>query len=312
MNRSFITLIAAATLTSAGLSSAVADDAAAPNAPAAATARQEQRQAARDATPASLPGGIKPKDNQSDNKSIRETFEDLTEASVEENAFDDLVERLVDQDRNRIGKFAHDHAGDLNAIGQRIKAAWHEKYKDNFEFDADTDFKDLPVVRGEITDPKQVATHWPVPAVSTGPDAEAIQASSRQEKTRNDNPDLNSNIEKGREVAIVTIPASHDLPPVNVSLVKELQGYRVDVPNTLTGEQLRDNLVKRMTDVADHPDRWPAERKDAAHYFAHHVMMAVYDVSVPGSDPSRSSDDAAAAGDNAARRRDDSPVGNNR
>ena len=285
MNRSLVSLIAAAILTSAGLSSALAQNPA-PDTPAAD--RQDQRPAARDVTPASLPKGIKPKDNQSDNKSIRETFEDLTEAAVEENAFDDLVERLIDQDRNRIGKFAHDHAGDLNAIGQRIKTAWHEKYKDNFEFDADTDFKDLPVVRGEITDPKQVATHWPVPAVSTGADAQAIQASARQEKTSNDNPDLNSNIEKGREVAIVTIPASHGLPAVNVSLVKELQGYRVDVPNTLSAEQLRDNLVKHMTDVADHPDQWPADRRDAADFFAHHVMMAVYDVNTPAtSDASR-------------------------
>jgi hypothetical protein len=280
MKRRVISLITTATLAFAGLSSVFAEDAA-PKASVSPADRQEQRAEPRDSTPASLPSGIKPKDNQSDNKSIRETFEDLTEAAVEENAFDDLVERLVDQDRNRIGKFAKDHAGDLNAIGQRIKNAWHEKYKDNFEFDADADFKNLPVVRGEISDAKQVATHWPVPAVSTGPNAEAIQASARQEKTSNDNPDLNSNIENGREVAIVTIPASHGLPALNVSLVKELHGYRVDAPNTLTGQQLSDNLIKHMTEVAEHPDQWPADRRDAANFFAHHVMMAVYDVNAP-------------------------------
>jgi len=286
MNCRLISLVAAATLSTAGLGTAFAQDAA-PKVPAA---EQQERQAqeGKDATPTvALPAGIKAKDNRSDNKSIRETFEDLTEAAVEENAFDDLVERLVDQDRNRIGKFAKEHEGDLNQIGQRIKAAWHEKYKDNFEFDSDNDFKDLPIVRGEITDPKQVATHWPVPAVTSGPNTEAIQASASEPKTSNDHPDLNSNIERGREVAIVTIPASHGLPAVNVSLVKELKGYRVDAPNTVSGEQLRDNLVKHMTQVADHPDQWPADRRDAANFFAHHVMMAVYDVEAARSDGAR-------------------------
>jgi len=299
MTRRLISVIAAATLSTAGLSSTFAQDDAAKAPPAADTARPQE---ATDATPASLPAGIKQKDALSDNKSIRETFEDLTEAAVEENAFDDLVHRLVDQDRNRIGTFAKEHAGDLNQIGQRIKATWHEKYKDNFEFDADVDFKNLPVVRGEITDPKQVATHWPVPAVSSGSDAQAIQASATVPKTSNDHPDLNSNIEKGREIAIVTIPASHGLPALNVSLVKELNGYRVDAPNTISGQQLSDNLVKHMTQVADHPDQWPADRRDAANFFAHHVMMAVYDVNAPQQreDAARRDDAKGDKYDNAA------------
>jgi len=228
---------------------------------------------------AALPAGVKAKDAKDDNEDVYDTFESLTRAAVMKGGFDDFVERLVDQDRNRIGNFAEKDFAELDAKVTQIRKAWADKYGGEFEVD-DDDFKSVALLRGEIEDSKRVASSWPVAAV-TDASGEAVQAAATEAKTSNDDPNLNSNIEKGREVAIATFPSSHGLPPLHVSLIKELQGYRVDAPNTVTGQQLHDNLLKHLTVVADATAHWPADKKDAGLMLTHHVLMAVYGVDAP-------------------------------
>jgi len=232
---------------------------------------------------AALPAGIEPQPYQVDNDDVYDTFEDLTKAAVKRGTFADAVERLVDQDRNRIGKDIPKEFAALNEQIARVSAAWTQKFNDSEVNVSDEDFRIVPVVRGEVQDPKQVASNWPLPAVTASGAAEgdAVQAASSEAKTSNDKPDLDSNIEKGRNVAVATIPASHGLPALNVSLIREAKAYRIDAPNTLTGQGLNDNLVKHLTHVADNAAQWPADRREAARMLTHHVLMAVYDVDVP-------------------------------
>jgi len=228
---------------------------------------------------AALPAGITAKPDVVDNDDVYDTFEDLTKASTKRGKFADAVERLVDQDRNRIGKDMPKDFAALDAQIARISSAWTQKFNDSEINVSDEDFRIVPVVRGEVADPKQVASNWPLPAVTSGAaDGDAVQAAASESKTTNDNPDLNSNIEKGRNVAVATIPASHGLPALNVSLIREAKAYRIDAPNTLTGQRLNDNLVKHLTQVADNAAQWPADRREAARMLSHHVLMAVYDV----------------------------------
>ena len=235
---------------------------------------------------AAFPAGIKARDAEDPND-IHKTFEVIAEAALTKDAFDDLVERLVDQDRNRIGKFAEQKFDDLDGVADAINKAWKEKYGDDFALEPNEALKSVALIRGEIENPDEVAANWPVKAVAPrAGEQEAVSAAAAEKAERendrgNANPDVNSNIEKGRDVAIATIPASHGLPAINVSLIREANGWRVDVPNNLTGEQLKDNLAKHLAHVKDSADQWPADKNDAAAMVAHHVLMAAHNVDMP-------------------------------
>jgi hypothetical protein len=235
---------------------------------------------------ASLPAGVKAREAE-DSADVHKTFEGLAEAALTRGGFDDVVERLVDQDRNRIGNYAEKEFDDLNSAADAINKAWKEKYGTDFELEPKQALQSVALVRGEIEDPKVAASNWPVKAVAPRAGDQDAVAAGAAEKADGENekgnadPNLNSNIEKGRDVAIATIPASHGLPAMNVSLIREATGWRIDVPNNLTGEQLKNNLVKHLSQVKDSAEPWPAEKSDAAALVAHHVLMAVYNVDMP-------------------------------
>jgi hypothetical protein len=291
-----ITLVTALAISAWAFSATFADDAAdADNAPAAQDGKQEPAAA----QPPAFPAGVKADDDPAEEREgLFDTLGDATEAVLTKDGFDDFVERLVDQDRNRIGEdgFAERKFDDLNAKADAIRNAWKNKYGDD-EIDADEEqaFATLAVIVGKIDDGRALASAWPVPAVTDAPGAapgEPVPAAAK-ETAGNEDPDLNSNLEKGRGVAIATIPASHGLPALNVSFIHELPAWRVDVPNTLTGQQLHDNLLKHLTHVANAQADWPADKNEAALLIAHHVLLGAYGVDVSSSgEPGRGGDPA--------------------
>ena len=235
---------------------------------------------------AAFPAGVKAREPE-DPADIHKTFVGLAGAALTRNGFDDVVERLVDQDRNRIGNYAEKEFDDLNAAADAINKAWKEKYGDDFKLEPEKALKSVAVMRGEIEDPKAVAAKWPVQAVAPRAGEQDAVAAAAAEKADRENEkgtadaELNSNIEKGRDVAIATVPASHGLPALRVSLVREANGWRVDVPNNLTGEQLKNNFARHLAHIKDSADRWPADENDAAAMVAHHALMAAYNVELP-------------------------------
>ena len=249
---------------------------------------QPKSSAAAAAPKASFPAGVKTKE-VNDADAIRSTLNSITEAALTDDGFDDVIERLVDQDRNRVGDYAEKEFSDLNGVAEQIRRAWKEKFNKNVEVEEKSAFEPVALMQGEIDDPKQVAAKWPVAATPPQPgDAVTAGAAEKvnEEATRtkgNDDPDLNSNIEKGRDVAIATFPTSHGAPALNVSMIREAGGWRVDVPNRLSGQQLHDNLLKHLTHVSMHSNQWPSDENAAAAMIAHHVLMAVNGVEMPKS-----------------------------
>jgi hypothetical protein len=201
-----------------------------------------------------------------------------------------VIERLVDQDRNRVGDYAEKEFSDLDGVAEQIRRAWKEKFNKDFEVDQKNAFRSVALMQGEIDDPKQVAAKWPVPA-SPAPAGDAVVAAAGEpaneeatKTTGNDDPNLNSNIEKGRDVAIATFAASHGAPALHVSLISEAGGWRIDVPNRLSGQQLHDNLLKHLTHVSMQSSQWPNDENQAAALIAHHVLMAVNGVEMKKSE----------------------------
>src|SRR5688572_30364209 len=97
-----------------------AEDAAAPSGQNdSSDAKQGDDKPAADQAPAAqFPAGVKLDDDPDEDKDeLFKTLDNITEAAFTKGGFDDVVQRLVDQDRNRIGKdgFAEKKFDDLDA-----------------------------------------------------------------------------------------------------------------------------------------------------------------------------------------------------
>jgi hypothetical protein len=278
----FFALTVAAALTAGGVGFSLRPAVAAQDNAAAQQAGDQAAKRAADLPKASFPPGVRVKEVKNAD-GIRKPIAEATEAALTKKGFDDLVERLVDQDRNRIGDYANQEFTELDGIVDAIRKQWKDKYGHDFDVEEEKAFTKVVLMQGEIQDPNLVATHWPVPPVqAAGGDAVAAGAAERKPPpTEPNNPD--SNIEKGRDIALAVFPASHGLPQINVSLVRELPGWRIDIPNDVTGPQLNAALTKHLTHVKDNAAQWPGDVNDACAMVAHHVMMACYNLDVPRS-----------------------------
>jgi len=213
----------------------------------------------------------------------------VTNAALSKGGFNDVIERFNDADRNRLGSFAKDknNKEKLDVLDGRIaqfQKDWKAKYNDDFKIHKDDVVFGNPmftVAQGEIGKDAQLAGEKLPPAQNVNKDniGKATDAAG--------NTVADKNLDKGRNVAYVTVAASHGLPEVKVPLIHELPDvWKIDVPDNVDGAKLYDNLLKHLTMANEHKDHWPADVNDAYRAVAHHVLMAVLDVP----------DDAKAAG----------------
>jgi len=119
-----------------------------------------------------LPAGITMKDLNAD-RGIEKAFKDVTEDAMSKTGFDNLVGRLVDQDRDRIKKSVS--SGTLNNINgsknqklddiiATLQGEWKTKYNHTFDIDYTKVFtKDFVIIQtGEVADAGLLVGKWPV------------------------------------------------------------------------------------------------------------------------------------------------------
>jgi hypothetical protein len=209
-----------------------------------------------------------------ENGRIYTMLSQVTNASLTKGSFSDVVERFNDADRNRIGPWIKDknNKEKLDVLDGRIaqfQKDWKAKYGSDFKIHKDDVVFGNPmfiVAQGEVGKDAQLAGERVPPA---------------------DNANKDRNLEKGRNIAYVTVAASHGLPELKVPLIHELPDvWKIDVPDNIDGAKLYDNLLKHLTMANEHKDHWPTDENDAYRAVAHHVLMAVLGVE----------DDAKAAG----------------
>ncbi len=185
---------------------------------------------------------------------IRSTVASATEAALTEDGFDDLVERFVDADRNRIGEFIRerDNFDDLNQKAQAVRDLFQQKYGAEFAIDDES---------AVYTD--QFAT------IRQGEIGQARQAAA------SDDPDANR--EEGRNVAGVMIAESHGLPQLTVNMIHEFPArWKIDVPDNMSGQHLYNNLSRALDELASNQDQWPEDKADAQRYITHRLMLAIH------------------------------------
>ena len=285
---------------------------------------------------AGLPEGIKWSDEEADLDDVRAVIDGITGAAVAENGFDDVVERLVDQDRNRFGEWIDQGENNkftqLNESSQRFRDAYKAKYNKDFDFEGDA-LASLTAVQGEVEDPALVAQKWPVaPTAGMDRTPEDGRVAGGEDVT-----DSQGNIEKGRQVAIAMFPtpkfgaaagagargevaggAGADRPGydqddraqvagkahaglntgLRVSLINEFPGaWKIDVPNQRAPQQVYSDLARRLGQLADANMKWPSDETQLHQLLAYEVLCAIYGVEIQARPPMNGTPRPAAGGD---------------
>jgi hypothetical protein len=240
--------------------------------------------------PAALPAGIAAK-NLNEDKSIDKSFKKVAEDALSKNGFDNFVNNLVDQDRDRIKKSVGNASltnvdGNNNKRINDLAVSLNETFKSKYNHDFDMDYSKvftqdfLSIMTGEVSDPSLLAGKWPVDASMLSSSAGKLTPQDAQlAKDRAFGGDVN--LDKGRNVAIAHIKASHGLPGITASLIHEnLGGWKFDVPNTLTAQKLHDNLMNNLRHVDQHKAELPGDINDAYRHVTHAVVAALYDIDI--------------------------------
>jgi len=193
----------------------------------------------------------------------------VTNAAVTKGGFDDLVERFNDADRTRINQFVKDknNKEKFDVLDGRIaqfQKDWKAKYNENFKIHKDDVVfgnSMFTVAQGEIGKDAQLAGQQIPP-----PETNKTGGGDR-------------NLDKGRNIAYVTVAESHGLPELKVPLIHELPDmWKIDVPDSVDGKTLYDNLLNHLTMLDENKDQWPADVNDAYRLVSHHVLMAILNV----------------------------------
>jgi hypothetical protein len=82
--------------------------------------------------------------------------------------------------------------------------------------------------------------------------------------------------DKDNTYANVMFPASHGLPALTVPVAKHMEVWRLDVPDDVSGSQLKQSLLDHLTAIDNMKDQWPAQELEGQRMMVHHVFMALF------------------------------------
>lgn len=194
---------------------------------------------------------------------------------------------------------------DLDTAIKDLRRVFKEKYNKDL---AISESQVLPqqalVLAGEVTNP-QMLTTWPLRATESGrakldtsgdmaqPAAGGLDR-ARDTKDMKTEPktggltqdrmsqDQKSGLKQGDKIAVLQLPADQQLPELTASFVQSQGGkWTLDIPDTMDGAKLRQNLSEHIRYIAQNKDTLPADADKASQAIAHHVLMALYDVDMP-------------------------------
>jgi hypothetical protein len=224
------------------------------------------REGTRDATDSAQQAGARIGDRVDqgtaaapDAEGIRDVLAIVTEAALTENGLDDLTERLGDADRNRIGDAIEADFPEHAALVKQFRADWKAKYNQEFDVKEAQAYPEamFSIRQGEIG--------------AAAPSGAEVATGQRA-------GDVDANRERGRNVAAVSIAASHGMPGLSVPLIHEApDAWKIDAPDSLTAAKLRSNVVAHLKAAHAMKAQWPADVNQGYAAVTHHVLMAILD-----------------------------------
>jgi len=212
---------------------------------------------------------------------IHTMLSQVTNAALTNGGFKDVIERFNDADRNRLGGWAKDknNKEKLDVLNGRInqfQGDWKAKFGHEFKIKQDNlvfgHGAIFTYAQGEIGKDAQLAGE-------KLPPAQNVTIDNLGKKDAQGNTAADKNLEKGRNVAYVTVAASHGMPELKVPLIHEMPDmWKIDVPDSVNGAMLYENLLKHLTKANEMKDTWPSDENDAYRAISHHVLMAIMNV----------------------------------
>ena len=167
-----------------------------------------------------------------DAKSIHNVMAQLAEAAMQPGKFAEVVERLAEPDRTRIGDYAKKDLPDLNDITTKAAAAWNKAYGHAF------DIKD------------ETATFGAGSPLTLGGDGKTA-----------------------------TVPFAGTTVP----FVREAGGWKLDAPDVLNGEGLKNALIKRLDAIGNGTTALPPHEAEGHRLIARNVIEAIMTTDQPQS-----------------------------
>jgi len=229
--------------------------------------------ASLDRTQVVLPDGIKPKENKAAEEGIRDVLRTLVNAAAIGDTFK-VVEQFSAPDRDRIEPYTSKFIDDFKSLNKEFVNMWKTRFGGVFNMDRNVFGPQFFVIAtGEIADP-QALTSWPL-----NPTPQKEVPKEKGEKTSVLHRDY---LSKGRDVAIVRLPASAGLPELKISFVHEAPDFwKIDIPDNIGGEALKKNLQEHFNAMTAGKQTWPPQSEEAYRQAAHHLLMAVYGIPMP-------------------------------
>jgi hypothetical protein len=206
--------------------------------------------------------GLEASDDPAKNAgNIKGVIAQVAEAAVTKSGLDDVEERFTKADRERLdqNKDALKNNAALDGRIDQFQKDWKAKYNQDFKIpDKDAVYGNdfAMITQGE----------------------EARTASARITPGDTAKPAADSDKEKNaRNYAMLNIPASHGKAALSVPLIHEGGSWKIDIPNSVDSNKLRDNVQTALTHCDEMKDQWPADVNDAYRGVTHAILIAVMD-----------------------------------
>jgi hypothetical protein len=202
--------------------------------------------------------GLEASDDPAKNaESIKGVIAQVADASLTKGGLDDVAERFCSADRDRLNqnKDALKNNSQLDGRIDQFQKDWKAKYNQDFKI------------------PDKDAVYTGDFAMITQGD-EARTASAKVDPSGAAPADTNA-----RNFAIVMIPQSHGMAAVSVPFVHEAGGWKINIPDSVDANKLRDGVQGALTRCDDMKDKWPADVNDAYRAVSHDILIGIIGVS---------------------------------
>jgi len=220
---------------------------------------------------------------------IHDVVAQVAEAGLTKDGIDDMAERFVDADRNRLGqnKDALKSDDQINGRIAEIRKDWKAKYNQDFDIKDEDKVYNMSfasIMEGEEGNAARTASGVDINA-NANPNAGTADVNVNN-KTGVDKPAANTNgntpadtnrNDPGRNVATLHIVESHGLPALDVPMIHEAGGWKLDIPDSVDAQKLHDNVKAALTDIGEKKDQWASDVDDAYRFATHRLLLAVYD-----------------------------------
>jgi len=230
------------------------------------------------------------KDQSKHAEAIHDVMAQVAEAALTKDGLDDIAERFVDADRNRLGQNKDALKADdtLNGRIDEFRKDWKAKYNQDFDIKDEDKVYDLNFAQIREGEEGRARTAGATISgdVNTNAAGGARADVNVDNKTGVDAPKANTDgqtaadknlNDPGRNIATVHIAASHGKPALDVPMIHEAGGWRIDIPDSVDAQKFHSNVLNALTHCDEMKDKWPSDVNDGYRAVTHAVLLSIFD-----------------------------------